>query len=54
MAVSKKNKNTKVKIEVKKEEVVVAKAPTTKVCDDCAMEIPIAAKKCAHCGNTAV
>jgi large conductance mechanosensitive channel len=39
---------------LKKEEVVVAKAPTTKVCDDCAMEIPIAAKKCAHCGNTAV
>lgn len=28
--------------------------PTTKVCSDCAMEIPVAAKKCAHCGNTAV
>ena len=39
---------------LKKEDVVVAKAPTTKVSDDCAMEIPIAAKKCAHCGNTAV
>ncbi len=27
---------------------------TTKVCQDCAMEIPVAAKKCGHCGNTAV
>ncbi len=27
---------------------------TTKVCTDCAMEIPIAAKKCGHCQNTAV
>ena len=36
---------------LKIEEVVVAK---TKVCGDCAMEIPVAAKKCAHCGNTAV
>lgn len=27
---------------------------TTKVCADCAMEIPIAAKKCGHCQNTAV
>lgn len=38
---------------LKKEEVVVVEA-TTKVCGDCAMEIPIAAKKCGHCGNTAV
>jgi large conductance mechanosensitive channel len=36
---------------LKKEDVVVAK---TKVCSDCAMEIPVAAKKCGHCGNTAV
>lgn len=36
---------------LKKEDVVVAK---TKVCDECAMEIPVAAKKCGHCGNTAV
>ena len=37
---------------LKKEGVVAA--PTTKVCGDCAMEIPVAAKKCGHCGNTAV
>lgn len=36
---------------LKKDEVVVAK---TKICGDCAMEIPVAAKKCGHCGNTAV
>ncbi len=29
-------------------------APTTKVCDQCAMEIPIEAKVCGHCGNTNV
>jgi len=28
--------------------------PTTKVCNDCAMEIPVAAKKCGHCGSTNV
>jgi large conductance mechanosensitive channel len=39
---------------LKKEEAVEEKAPTTKVCSECAMEIPIAAKKCGHCGNTAV
>jgi large conductance mechanosensitive channel len=39
---------------LKKEEVVEEPAPTTKVCSECAMEIPIAAKKCGHCGNTAV
>jgi large conductance mechanosensitive channel len=38
---------------MKKEEVKEV-VPTTKVCSDCAMEIPVAAKKCAHCGNTAV
>jgi len=39
---------------LKKEEVVDEVAPTTKVCSECAMDIPIAAKKCGHCGNTAV
>ncbi len=29
-------------------------APTTKVCGECAMKIPVAAKKCGHCGNTNV
>ncbi len=29
-------------------------APKTKACGDCAMDIPVAAKKCGHCGNTAV
>jgi len=28
-----------------------AAEPTTKSCNECAMEIPIAAKKCGHCGN---
>lgn len=34
----------------KKEETV--EEPTTKVCSECAMEIPIAAKKCPYCANT--
>lgn len=38
----------------RKEEETPAPEPTTKICSDCAMEIPIAAKKCGHCGNTAV
>jgi len=29
-----------------------AAAPTTKVCGECAMEIPLEAKKCGYCGNT--
>ena len=29
-------------------------APTTKNCNECAMEIPLAAKKCGHCGSTDV
>jgi len=29
-------------------------APTTKVCGDCAMDIPVAANKCGHCGSTNV
>lgn len=37
----------------KKEEAKPAEV-TTKVCTECAMEIPIAAKKCGHCGNTEV
>lgn len=28
--------------------------PTTKKCGECAMEIPVEAKKCAYCGNRAV
>ena len=28
--------------------------PTTKLCSDCAMDIPIAAKKCGNCGNCSV
>ena len=34
------------KLQNKKEE-----APTTKHCPDCAMEIPIEAKKCAYCNH---
>ena len=29
-------------------------APTTKKCGECAMEIPVEAKKCGYCGNTNV
>ncbi len=39
---------------MKKKEEEVLKEPTTKTCSECAMDIPIAAKKCAHCGNTEV
>ncbi len=35
-----------------KEEEASVGAPTTKVCADCTMEIPIAAAKCPYCGNT--
>lgn len=38
---------------MKKEEVKEV-VSTTKICSDCAMEIPLAAKKCGHCGNTGV
>jgi len=31
-----------------------AKVPTTKTCGECAESIPLAAKKCGHCGNTDV
>ena len=31
-----------------------APAPTTKKCSECAMEIPLDAKKCGYCGNTAI
>jgi large conductance mechanosensitive channel len=36
---------------MKKEEPAPEAEPTTKVCDQCAMEIPIAAKVCPHCGT---
>ncbi len=39
---------------MKKKEEETPAEPTTKVCSECAMEIPIAAKKCGHCGNTEV
>jgi large conductance mechanosensitive channel len=39
---------------MKGEEEPAPAAPTTKTCSECAMEIPLAAKKCGHCGNTAV
>ena len=29
-------------------------APTEKTCGECAMSIPVEAKKCGHCGNTDV
>lgn len=34
---------------MKKEEAAVVVEPTTKVCPECAMEIPLAAKVCPHC-----
>jgi large conductance mechanosensitive channel len=34
---------------LKAQEPVVEAAPTTKVCPECAMEIPLAAKSCPHC-----
>ncbi len=37
----------------KKEEEAPAE-PTTKVCGECAIEIPLAAKKCGYCGNAEV
>jgi len=36
---------------MKKEEPEVEAEPTTKVCEICAMDIPIAAKVCPHCGT---
>lgn len=33
---------------------IEAPTPKTKVCSECAMEIPVAAKKCGLYGNTAV
>jgi len=38
----------------KLKEPAVESEPTTKVCSECAMEIPLAAHKCGHCGNTNV
>lgn len=39
---------------MQKKEEEAQKEPTDKTCEDCAMVIPIAAKKCAHCGNNEV
>jgi len=39
---------------LKAEEPEVEEVPTTKTCGECAMDIPIAAKKCGHCGNANV
>ena len=39
---------------MKAEEPVEEAAPTEKTCSECAMSIPVAAKKCGHCGNTNV
>jgi len=36
------------------DEIAAPTEPTTKICSECAMEIPLAAKKCGHCGNSAV
>lgn len=38
----------------KLKEPELEKEPTTKVCSECAETIPLAAKKCGHCGNTDV
>lgn len=38
------------KLRTQEEEKVVE--PTEKTCTECAMSIPIAAKKCGYCGNT--
>ena len=37
---------------LKKQEPVPV--PTTKICGECAMNIPVAAKKCPYCGNANV
>lgn len=34
-----------------KEEPTVAPAPTSKVCPECAMQIPVAAKTCPYCNH---
>ena len=39
---------------LKAEEPQVEEAPTEKTCGECAMSIPVAAKKCGHCGSTNV
>lgn len=36
----------------KLKEPAPAPVPTTKKCSECAMEIPLEAKKCPYCGNT--
>jgi len=37
---------------LKNEEKVETPLPTSKICGECAMEIPLAAKKCPHCLST--
>lgn len=44
----------KVYTKMKNEKASAPAEATTKVCGECAMEIPLAAKKCGHCGNTNV
>lgn len=39
---------------IKHEDEPAPAEPTTKICGECAMEIPLAAHKCAYCGNTNV
>lgn len=36
------------------EHVAPPPPPAEKICDECAMSIPVAAKKCPYCGNTHV
>lgn len=38
----------------KMKESEVEPEPTTKTCNECAMEIPVSAKKCGYCGSTEV
>jgi len=38
----------------KMKEPEVETAPTEKICGECAMSIPVDAKKCGYCGNTNV
>lgn len=36
---------------IKKNEAAPAPAPSTKTCPECLSEIPLAARRCAHCGQ---
>lgn len=37
---------------MQKKEEEKPEEPTEKTCDECAMSIPVAAKKCGHCGSS--